>query len=315
MKHLFRKCANEVFFMADTGKVGVVTVTYNSAGVLDDFIVSLLCQTHGDFILYAVDNASADRTLDKLSEYKDPRINVIANKNNVGVAEGNNQGVRAAFAAGCDSILFINNDTVFDPSLIESLVKGMKQHGADMIAPKILFHDNPTLIWCAGGGFKPAKGYVGVHYGMGEVDRGQFDTVRRLDHAPTCCLLVRRSVFDKIGLMDARYFVYIDDADFCFRARQAGMKLVYLPSATLLHKASSLTGGAESEFAVRYSTRNHIYFMLKNLGPWLGLYFLPEYQVRLCAKFLLRKIKFSEFVLQQKAFFEGLRMWRHSVAQ
>jgi GT2 family glycosyltransferase len=295
--------------MAEPGKIGVVTVTYNSADVIDDFLASVLHQTCSQFILYLVDNASTDRTLEKLAAYKDERLVVIANHKNVGVAEGNNQGVRAALTAECGSVLFINNDTEFDPSLFESLVEGMRKHGADMIAPKILFHDNPGVIWCAGGGFKPSKGYVGVHYGLGEIDRGQFDTVRRLEHAPTCCLLVKQSVFAKIGLMDARYFVYIDDADFCFRAMRAGFNLTYFPSATVLHKASSLTGGVESDFAIRYCTRNQIYFMLKNLGPWLGLYFLPEYQIRLWGKLFLRRISFCRFVVQQKAFFEGIRIW------
>jgi GT2 family glycosyltransferase len=301
--------------MAEPEKIGVVTVTYNSADVIDDFLASTLRQTYSHFILYLVDNASTDQTLEKLARCRDARIVVIANQKNVGVAEGNNQGVRAALAAGCDSVLFINNDTEFDSALFESLGEGMRRHGADMIAPKILFHDNPEMIWCAGGGFKPSKGYVGVHYGLGEIDRGQFDAVRRLQHAPTCCLLVKQKVFARIGLMDPRYFVYIDDADFCFRAMRAGFHLIYFPSSTVLHKASSLTGGAESDFAIRYCTRNQIYFVLKNLGPWLSLYFLPEYQVRLWVKLFLRKISFCRFVTQQKAFFEGIRVWTRSPAE
>lgn len=303
------------FCMADDARIGAVTVTYNSSQVIDGFLASMLRQTHSNFILYVVDNASSDETLARVARYKDSRISFIPNQRNLGIAEGNNQGTEAALGAGCELILFINNDTEFDPCLLGKLVLGLKEHGCDMIAPKILFHDNQELLWSAGGGFSPLKGYAGYHYGLGQVDRGQFDAARVVDHAPACCLLVRKEVFARIGLMDSRYFVYLDDTDFCYRAKRAGLRLFYLPSARLLHKASSLTGGPESDFSVRYRTRNQIYFMLKHLGLWRGLYYLPAFQIFLVLKLIFREIDLSGFFLREKAFAEGLRVWRHSVAQ
>jgi GT2 family glycosyltransferase len=300
--------------MAESSKIGVVTVTYNSGEVIDGFLTSLLHQAYSDFLLYIVDNASVDRTVEQIQKYGDSRIILICNKTNLGVAEGNNQGIRAALEAGCDSILLINNDTEFGPSLLEKLEEGLDEYACDMVAPKILFHDNQQMIWCAGGGFKPwwiAR--AGIHFGSGEIDRGQFDLVRRVEHAPTCCLLVRKKVFARIGLMDNRYFVYVDDLDFCYRAKRAELKLFYLPSARLFHKASSLTGGTESDFTVRYCTRNHIYFILKNLGLLRGLYYMSQDQLRLVARLVFRRIDVPRFVLHEKAFIEGVRLWRHAV--
>ena len=296
-------------------RIGIVTVTYNSAQVIDEFMASLLQQSYVNYTVFIVDNASSDLTLHHLSQYHDPRIRVLQNSENLGVAEGNNQGIRAALESGCGSILFINNDTEFDSSLLETLVEGLKEHGCDMIAPKILFHDNRKLIWSAGGGFTASKGHAGIHYGHGEIDQGQYDVSRKVEHAPTCCLLVRSDVFAKIGLMDSRYFVYIDDADFCYRAMRASLTLFYLPSATVFHKVHSLTGGAESDFTVRYCTRNYIYFMLKNLGPRRGLYYMSKYQARLLLKLVFRRIDMARFILQQKAFVEGVQVWRHRPAQ
>jgi GT2 family glycosyltransferase len=290
-------------------KIGAVTVTYNSGEVIEGFLRSLLAQTHGDFILYVVDNASRDDTLGRVARCHDPRIVVIANTTNAGIAEANNQGIRAALASGCDAVLLINNDTEFEPALVRKLVSGLQESGCDMIAPKILYHDNRQLIWSAGGGFNPLKGYAGFHYGLNQVDRGQFDTPRRVDHAPACCLLVRRSVFSRVGLMDDRYFVYLDDTDFCYRARRAGIYLRYHPAATLLHKASSLTGGPESEFSVRYRTRNQVYFMLKHLGAVRCLYYLPAYQLFLLLRLIFGRFGFSSYLLRQRAFAEGLRLW------
>ncbi|MGA7625815.1 MAG: glycosyltransferase family 2 protein [Candidatus Acidiferrales bacterium] len=293
-------------------KIGAVTVTYNSAQVIDGFMTSMLCQTHSNFILYLVDNASSDSTLERLAEYKDSRISVVRNQKNVGIAQANNQGTEAALDSGCGAVLFINNDTEFDPFLLEKLAAGMKEYAADMIAPKILFYDGQRVIWSAGGGFSPLKGYAGYHYGLGQIDQGQFDVTRRVDHAPACCLLVHKDVFERIGLMDSRYFVYHDDTDFCYRAKRAGLKLIYLPSAILLHKASSLTGGPESDFSVRYRTRNQIYFMLKHLGLWRGFFYLPAFQARLLVRLVSRKIDFPGFLLREKAFAEGWKLWKHS---
>lgn len=300
---------------ADTGvKIGAVSVTYNSAQVIDGFMASMLRQTHANFALYIVDNASSDQTLERLAQYKDPRISVIRNERNVGIAEANNQGTYAALASDCEAVLFVNNDTEFEPFLLEKLAAGMQEHTSDMIAPKILFHDGQQVIWSAGGGFSPFKGYAGYHYGLGQIDRGQFDVTRRVDHAPACCLLVRKDVFAKIGFMDSRYFVYHDDTDFCYRAKRAGLKLIYLPAAKLLHKASSLTGGPESDFSVRYRTRNQIYFMLKHLGLWRGFLYLPAFQARLLLRLISRKIDIPGFLLREKAFAEGWNLWRHSAA-
>jgi GT2 family glycosyltransferase len=295
-------------------KAAVVTVTYNSRHVIDGFLTSLLRQTHDDFILYLVDNASNDGTLNRVGEYGDPRIKVIANQKNTGAAEGNNQGIRAALAGNFDLILLMNNDTEFDPRLIESLAAGLEEYSCEMIAPKILLYSDPCVIWSAGGSFYPARGYASYLYGHGEVDVGQFDVPRLVENAPTTCLLVRRRVFDQIGFLDPRYFAYVEDTDFCYRAKLAGLKLMYLPNIKMLHKEHSLTGGLFSDFMMRYTTRNRTYFMLKHFGRWRGFYYLCAYQVYLVLQLLSRQVKPSMFWLREKAFFEGLRVWRESLA-
>lgn len=299
--------------MREPNKVGVVTVTFNSGHVIDGFLSSLLAQSYSNFVLYAVDNASSDTTIQKLGEYHDSRVCVISNPDNRGIAEANNQGIRAAIADACDLVLLMNNDTEFGPELIAKLVAALDEHQCGMAAPKILFHHDQRIIWSAGGGMDPRKGYSGFHRGYGEVDDGRFDAACAVEHAPACCLLVKKEVFERIGLMDDRYFTYVEDTDFSYRALRGGIKLMYIPSATLFHKAHSLTGGLFSPFMMRYTTRNRIYFMLKHFGFWRGFYYVPAYQAHLLLQLLLRKVKPSMFWLREKAFFEGLRVWRESV--
>ena len=212
-------------------------------------------------------------------------------------------------------MLFINNDTEFGPALLQQLADGVEEHQAEMAAPKIMFFGKEQIIWSAGGGFKSLRGYAGFHHGYGERDHGQYDSPRMVDHGPACCLLVRDSVFARIGMMDDRYFAYVDDSDFCYRAKRAGLKLVYLPWARVDHKAHSLTGGLGSDFMMRYTTRNRVYFMLKHFGPVRGLYYVPAYQFHLLFEFLGRSFNLSKFLLRERAFFEGLRLWRQSIVR
>ena len=284
-------------------RVGVVTVTFNSGSVIREFMESLLKQTHAEFILYVIDNASSDETLKVLSEYEDARVVVIPNQANVGVAEGNNIGIRAALKDGCCSVLLINNDTVFDSDLVSKLAEGLEQYQCDMIVPKILYFDRPETIWCAGGYFSRYRGSA-RHFGSDRKDDGRFDQPREVNYSPTCCMLIKREVFERVGLMDANYFVYFDDTDFCNRAHRGGERLFYLPSARLLHKVSSLTG-ADSDFTYQYTIRNHVYYLLNNFPRWQLLYYLPAFQIYIFTKFLISLRNRRAFWVAQRAFWKG----------
>ncbi len=293
--------------MASSATVGIVTVTYNSANVLAGFMASLLAQTWPDWKLYAIDNASSDQTPALLAQYVDARVSVTLNRENVGVAAGNNQGIRSALAAGCAYIWLINNDTEFGPELLQNLVRQSAAQPCDIVTPKIMYYAPPHRIWAAGGYFSRWRAYASLHYGQGEQDLGQYDTPRWIDFAPTCCLLINARVFDRIGLMDETYFVYFDDADFCFRAKRAGLRMLYWPQAVLSHKESSLTGGRKSEFALRFSARNKLYFLKKNLGPvWLG--WAALYQIYLLLRIITGRDSIADFKLRQRSFLEGLKL-------
>lgn len=296
----------------NNGRIGVVTVTFNSGQVLPDFLRCLWAQTHTDFLLYAIDNASRDTTLDQLKQFRDERLIVIANPDNRGVAEGNNQGIRAALEAGCTSVLLLNNDTEFDATLFERLATGLETFPCDMVCPKMFFFDEPDRIWAAGGYFQPRLSYRAMHYGEGELDRGQFDQARAVTYTPTCCVLIRAELFAKIGLMDARYFVYSDDTDFMYRALKAGSKLYYLPSATLLHKVGRLTGGDSSPFNIRYSVRNRAYFKLKHCSRLSAWFWNWMYRAYYLAKFLTFKSTFATMMMRQRAISEAYTMPRDS---
>lgn len=296
--------------MADFSKIGVVTVTYNSAGVLDPFLACLRLQTHTDFLLYVVDNASNDGTLTLLSRWEDSRLRLITNPDNRGVAGGNNQGIEAALADGCSHVLLLNNDVEFGPDLFSLLLNAIQNQGAQMTCPKILYYDEPNRIWAAGGGFEPWVGYRSIHYGEDELDMGQYDQGKLVTYVATCCVLAEAQVFSSVGLMDERYFVYVDDTDFMYRAMKAGVKLYYVPQATLLHKVGRLTGGETSPFSIRFGTRNRQFFLLKHFGYWPALPWMMVCRVVWRLQSFRRTDGRDWLKMKHAAMRESLSLWR-----
>lgn len=293
------------------GKIGIVTVLYNSAKVLEDFFVTLNQQSYRNFVLYVVDNASADNSLasaEQWSKQVDFETILLPQPENWGVAKGNNIGIEAALADRCDYVLLSNNDIVLKPDTIQQLLDGMRQMGASMAVPKIYFHDT-GLIWCAGGKFAYFKGGT-PHRGYKQPDNGQFDKPEYTAYAPTCFMLIEADVFKRVGRMDERYFVYFDDSDFVWRALKRGTeKLAYIPTSTLRHKESSCTGGNRSDFSLYYHYRNRRYFCLKNMR-------FPQRQVTLLwatIHTILRKpflFNQQQLRLIKKATQEGEQMYR-----
>jgi len=295
--------------VASQTRIGVVTVTFNSGAVLRPFLDCVFKQTYPDFLLFAVDNASTDTTIQMLQECTDERLRIIPNPDNRGVAEGNNQGIRAAMVDGCASILLLNNDTEFSDDLFSLLHQAAEDFHCDMTTGKVLYFEPPGRIWCAGGWLEKSRFFAAFHHGMDKEDIGQFEQPRRVTYAPTCCLMVRRSAFERIGLMDSKYFVYSDDVDFLYRCLVADLSLWYIPGATVLHKVSALTGGDTSEFAIRFMTRNRAYFLRKHLSRWkVVLWSLHFMGYTLPLRLLRRQDSFHICRLRFDSMIEGLRM-------
>ena len=182
-----------------------------------------------------------------------------------------------------------------------------------MICPKMLFFDEPDRIWAAGGFFQPRLGYRALHYGKDEIDRGQFDEARQVTYTPTCCVLIRAELFDEIGLMDARYFAYVDDTDFMYRAMKAGATLFYAADTRLFHKVGRLTGGLDSPFSIRYGARNRAFFALKHFGRITAGFWIFTHRLYSLARLLSSKDSFVTFKMKQNSITEAFYMPRNDL--
>ncbi|MEX2028047.1 MAG: glycosyltransferase family 2 protein [Candidatus Curtissbacteria bacterium] len=287
-----------------TKKVSVVVLNYKGLPETLECLESLRrCEEDGnDVEIVVVENGSEDGSVEALSKIKD--IHLVVNENNLGFSGGMNIGIKYALRRGSDYVIILNNDTIVEKELIVNLAKEASK--ADIVSPKIYFapgfefhkarykkSDLGKVIWYAGGRID-WQNILGRHIGVDEVDRGQFDNNRQIDFATGACMLIRKETFAKIGFLDEKYFLYLEDMDFCVRARKKGLKITFAPRAILWHKNAISSGGSGSKLQDYYFTRNRLLFAAKYAT------------LRTKLAVLKQSILWSSDKIKRKAFFDFL---------
>lgn len=224
---------------AKTPPVSAVVLTYNHYDDTRECLESLAKIDYGNLSTVVVDNGSSDGTPDKVrADF--PEVQVIETGSNLGVPWGYNVGFSHALQAGAEYILMLNNDTIVDPAMLQHLLDvGQADSQAGVLAPKVLYYDDPEVIWSAGGrhrAFPPA------HIILGQDDpSGAFEKPFHLEYALSCGLLIHRRAFERAGLFDPGYFFFFDDWDFSQRVRAHGLHIIFVPEARMWHKVSKST--------------------------------------------------------------------------
>ena len=189
---------------------------------------------------------------------------LIENEINYGFAEGNNIGIRYALKhLNTKYILLLNNDTVVDKDFLNILVKEGENVGKiGLLGPKIYYYDNPNIIWSVGGkiDWKLARG---LHVGINEIDKGQYNKKKVFDYINGSALLIKKEVFEDIGFLDETFFLYFEETDLALRALEEGYGSLYVPDSEIWHKISKSGGGIKKEIGLYYITRNRWIFMKK----------------------------------------------------
>ena len=190
-----------------------------------------------------VDNGSTDGSAAAIAA-EFPEVAVLPLAENRRFAAGNNHGLRHALARGADAVMLLNNDTRADPGLLEKLLMALDEDSAAGAAGPLIYHGAPSRrIWYAGGALAPALGWSS-HRGVRTLDHGQYRSLERTGYLTGCCLLARRAAWERVGLLDESYYIYAEDADWCLRARAAGLHLLFVPTARLWHEVSASSGAA-----------------------------------------------------------------------
>jgi GT2 family glycosyltransferase len=188
-----------------------------------------------------VDNGSSDGSVEALRR-EFPDVEVLALPENRRFAGGNNAGITHVLAQGAEAVMLLNNDTEADPQLLERLILALEQEpNAGAATPLIFFARPLDRIWYAGGRCSVALGHTS-HRGLRQRYTGQYRSIEDTGYLTGCCLVAMRAVWERVGLLDERYFIYAEDADWSLRVREAGLRLLFVPTARLWHKVSASTG-------------------------------------------------------------------------
>jgi GT2 family glycosyltransferase len=250
--------------------VSVVVVNWERCALLRACLNSLARQTVSGFEVIVVDNGSQDGSAAMVaSEF--PAALLLRNAENRGFCAANNQGIAAAQGR---YIALLNNDAEADWRWLEELLSAFRL-GDDvgMAASKILVWENHSIIDKAGHLIYPDGQNRGR--GAGETDRGQYDRVEETAWPDGCAAIYRKDMLDRIGGFDEDFFAYADDAELGLRARLAGWRSIYVPTAVVYHHHGSTLGRFSPERMVLIE-RNRVWLAAK-LFPWRLLLLNPFY--------------------------------------
>lgn len=236
-------------------RIGIVIVAYNDFPVLERCIESVSGGTFRDVEIIVVDNSTTEDVGRGLAGR--PEIHYHRTGENLGFCAANNIGFRMSEAIGMEYTLLLNHDTVLDPRCLEAALKradGLPDLG--ILTGKIYLFTGERRLWYAGGYFSRLIG-AGKNLGFNEVDAGRYDAFREVEYATGCFMLIPTKLFSIAGSLEERFFMYLDDIEFCLRIRKAGYRIYYEPGAVVRHDLGS---GADLPKRPDY----YLYFSIRN---------------------------------------------------
>ena len=258
-------------------KVITVVLCFNSKKYIGECLESL-SKNNSDILV--VDGGSTDGSGDyiKGSPFMlegGPLLRLIETDKNLGYAGGNNVGLRYTLDQKADFIWIVNPDIVVDPKALDEALKVMLTDAKTAVvgskvyfAPGYEFHKNRydkkelgKVIWYAGGE-NDWKNVFAKHYGINEVDKGQYDKVREVGIVTGASMLIRADALHQAGFIDEKYFLYYEENDLCMRIKKMGWKMQYAPKSKVWHKVG-MAAGIGSPLADYYITRNRMLFGMR----------------------------------------------------
>ena len=244
-----------------TGSVWAVILNYRDAAGTLDCLAALRRVRYQGLTSVVVDNDSGS---DEVVELRKAGATVIESGANLGYAGGNNVGIRAAIQAGADAVWILNPDSRPHRGSLRRLMLALRRHpevgilGARILEaggrPHRVQSEGGRIVWEAGGRSELI--------GRGS-PAGRGGGLRTVDFVPGAAMLVRRAVFESVGLLPEDYFMYFEETEFCVRASAAGWRVAVEPGASIIHSFSP-ADGLPSEALAYYFVRSRLLFGLRH---------------------------------------------------
>lgn len=225
--------------------ISIVIVNWNTRKLLLDCLASVYAMVREmRFEVFLVDNASSDGSVEAVREQY-PQVNIIQNEKNLGFAAANNKALRIMQGKYA---LLLNTDTVLTEGALATLLRYMENHEeVGMACGQLLNADGSKQNSIAN--FPSLLGLLCNETVLRLLFPGRFPSKRQEYRAPieveSCigaCLMVRKAAMDTVGLLDERYFFFMEETDWAFAMHRAGWKSCFVPDARIYHLQGQSAG-------------------------------------------------------------------------
>lgn len=247
--------------------VAIVIVNYNNYLDTIECLESLKSIDYKNYSVFLVDNGSQNESVKYLSKYITTfpkEVFLLTTEKNLGFAGGCNLAIKKALELKYDYILLLNNDTIVEKDFLSKMIS-LSESRSDIgiVGCKIRYYNDKQKIWYAGGYISWFR-FSGVHIGINEIDRGQYDKMKDVTFITGCCMLIKNEVLSRVGLLCEDFFLYNEDLDYCVRVMDHGYRLVYCPDSIVYHKVGQASGGEKSPFSIKCFVKSKKIFFKKN---------------------------------------------------
>ncbi|TSC92001.1 MAG: glycosyl transferase family protein [Parcubacteria group bacterium Licking1014_17] len=272
--------------MSQNLNIFIVIVQYNQASDTLACLKSLESDLSEGTKIIVVDNDSNEPDRKAVADYslRNGNIKFIETGKNLGYTGGNNAGIKYALENGADYIFILNNDTIIKPGTVRELVNYAKNHPKiGIVSPGVdelgaVFYGG-KIYW-----FKPELEH--------NYNKNGGPLKSKNTYLSGVALMVKKEVFNKIGMFDDRFFLYFEDVDFSVRARKEGYDLAVDSSVSIMHNISRSAGKLGSPKILRYHYRNSHLFNSKHAPiyiRWLLPFWSLSIIIRQAVKIILSK--------------------------
>lgn len=248
-------------------RVVIIVLTYNSREVARRCLASIREISYSNLEVLVVDNASSDGTSEMVAtEFSE--FQFLQTGANLGYTGGNNRGLSLVLESGADYAMILNPDTVIaDSSFVTRMVDYLEQHQDIGIAgPRVFLRERSSIqntVLYAPGLWRNVRNWIRFRLQPESLNLSGNDVVEA-ETLNGVCLLIRSKCLREIGLFDENIFMYIEDADLDFRARQRGWRVCYLPIDGVVHEQR--IDGYEMTSLVSFLLRRNSVYFLKKIG-------------------------------------------------
>jgi GT2 family glycosyltransferase len=252
--------------------IDIIIPNYNGAALLPTCLNALRAQTRQDFQVTIVDDGSTDASLDLLArEY--PEAHVVQMPRNRGLAAAVNAGIAATHRP---LVVLLNNDTEATPTWLAELVGALERYPQyAFAASKLMLFDRRDHLHSAGDYYRP-NGEPGSR-GVWQRDTGQYDALAEVFGPCAGAAAYKRSALEALAeagrVFDEALVMYCEDVDLNLRARRAGLRTIFVPTAVVYHKLSATGGGTLASY---YCGRNFALVWAKNMPKPLVRRYWPK---------------------------------------